>query len=543
MSDYTHEQLTEGVRKAAEAGDNVAANELAAMAAAMPAAQPEPVLELDTESPITQSLLESMGGTLEENAQELSDRYTGMSEANRLGTIDDGMGAVGATRATLSQGIRTGGGLAGDVLSFGWDHLPDYIKDPIKTTAEDVWNFVKEVPGVQQAMAVATEGAQAYDEWAAANPQDAEVAAGTVDIAAVMFPRINPVRPYAVGKANAAVLKDKRGQVATMLRPDPNTGDGRWRETGMGNGRAAVYEPVPAETEMYEIVETVKGINPKRTHRKNAEVVLDDVNASKAELDARIINQGNPEIDLEDVKAELIERTAKLPQQEGLALVGDAEKVANRVLEEAFRILDESDGSALGLLNARRKFDEVVRRVRGDGVYDPTRESGIAAASRIVRGVLNERVKDAVPNANVHDLLNRQHRLIQAHDILDSNAKKEAKNVWGRAIQRLKDTDLLPSTVLALSATGTAAMESVSLGAAVLGAAGIYVGGKMIAGGTRQSKKIIATVVQSLNKAIDKAQGSEVAKLKADRAMLVEYMHDLPTEEQQQSGTSQPTIH
>lgn len=471
--------------------------------------------------PISEELM----GDLSTNWDELGERLGGVYE--RSGSPSE------YAQTTMSQGVRTFGDTVGTLLKHGWKALPDFLTEPTETSIDEFQEYMLQYPTVQDGIQAAQEGMEAYEKWKEANPYDANMAENTIDIAAVMFPRVNPIRPTAVKVVNQSALGAKVARVQETLEPEPNTGPGTWDETSRATGARAVYDPTPPEIEMYEIVEAIPEYNPNRSSRKNAATVRKHVDTYKAETDRRILDNGNPQIDVNSVKEELSQQMSSILDGDGMGLMPNAERVAERVLTEAYKIIDASDGTALGLLNARRKIDDIIRKTRGKGAYDADRINGVDAAARIARTLLNDSVIDAVPDANVHDLLNKQHQLLKAHDILNTKAIKEPKNAWGRLMKSLKDMDLVPATVLGLGATAGTAGNLLGAGAAAsiaIGAGGLYVGGKLL--NPTNSKRVLGSVLEATNKAINKAQKSQVAKLKADRALLLEYMRSLTEQEE-----------
>jgi len=469
----------------------------------------------------------------------LTDRLAGAYEsgvdraASGMEAIGQKYGDVGAQDVLMQSaagGIKMIGQGGMEITKELWNMLPQAFTGP----AEALGSTLAQSPYFRAPLELLNKGYEYYDDWAQKHPAEAAQFGAAFDVGALSSPRLKPGRPDFATKVATKELDRKVRNVQSLLEPDVNTGDGRWREEGLG--RSAVYEPTESEMEMYRRVEMdVPNFSPNRTYRKNAEWTLDVVKDTRKELDSRIVAEGNPMVDIADTIDALDEAIADLPNsRQGTALVGDkqAQDIANRLLEEGRELLLTSDGTALGVMNARREFDSLVAEVLGNGVYDPSNIKGANVATRIIRNEMNERVIDAVPNALVHDLLDKQHQLIKAHDVLNSRATKELRDAFSRSMSKLRSFDLVPSTFLGLAAATGAVAGSPVMASISLGAGGLYLGGRMV--GLARSRQVLGQMAASIEKAIPKVQSAaDKAALRADRAMLLEYLKGLDEEEEQ----------
>lgn len=505
---YTKTQVVEAVKAAHAAGDIAAANELAAYADTLP------------EDVEVTPLADKLEATFQENATEFLDRIDVLNE-------DEYNTASAYVGAGISQLVSAGGDVAMDLVTSGLSHLPESFKAPPRKALAYLANSDAGKAGI----AAAIKGAEAYDEWKTENPQEAERLRQVVDVGAILFPRGNPVRPRAVVNFRKKSMDIRQREIGDSMRPPVTQNLNQWDESSMlSGGREAIYKPNAQEMEMYRVIdETVSEYNPGRTARYNNARVLEKVEDLKTKLDDDIVTAGNPAADVAQLKQDLSDSLANILEHEGMGLTSDAETVAKRVLDEAYKLIDASDGTALGLLNARRDLDKVVARVRGLSAYDPARDSGISVAVQRARTLINGEVDRVAHSANVSDSLYRQSTLLKATDRLQENARSEGTNALRRVVARIQDLPFVGTTVAGMAATaGVVGAATGNAGLIGLGltAAGIVIAGKTVPYATKAGRKIITEILDGSRKAINAAQKSEVAKLKADRAILVEYLRE-----------------
>ena len=100
----------------------------------------------------------------------------------------------------------------------------------------------------------------------------------------------------------------------------------------------------------------------------------------------------------------------------------------------------------------------------------------------------------------------------------------EARDVVSRAVRNLQSVDLLPNTVLALSATGTTALGLAggAVPAAIAGTLGAttYVGIQTLK--PRNRARIYASMLSAIDKAIPLTKGTALKELEMDRLLIVD---------------------
>lgn len=125
--------------------------------------------------------------------------------------------------------------------------------------------------------------------------------------------------------------------------------------------------------------------------------------------------------------------TAKSGLEDNITLVGDQQKIANKILDK-FNVLVKQNGyTPSGLLEARKQLDSWVLSQKGAKVFDPALENAFSSALSAVRQGGNDFIARLVPDAGVKEALRSQSNLYRAIDTLAPQALKEG----GTKLQRL----------------------------------------------------------------------------------------------------------
>jgi hypothetical protein len=267
---------------------------------------------------------------------------------------------------------------------------------------------------------------------------------------------------------------------------------------------------------------------------------MDERGSTRRRLDERIRKAGNPEVSMDTVLEELTrnaKRALEHPQ-----IIGNVEQSLQKILAETARQLEQSDGTALGLLNARRNIDNWITSSRGNA-FDSEFENAITAGRRVVADTLNGIVSEAVPRANVDQLLRKQMLMYQASGVIEQKALAEANTRIGRAMQRVEGVTgaKFPVTPLAMTATAGAGAATMASGMAPYLGAGMVLtasgyGLKRLAA-SPTTRKALGQLLVGIGKAEKAAKGNSqlLADLKLDRAVVSALLTDLrpaPEEEE-----------
>jgi hypothetical protein len=425
-------------------------------------------------------------------------------------------------------------------------------------------NILSESETLQPLIDLAKESYSDFTEELKNYPEEAKVLQATVDTVSLISPPARLEKLSDTGSffedtgmnlikgGRAQVKGDKRKLVKAIL--DPQSKHGRGRTTIEGPLRAKVYHPLQIENEGIDVLTSLDSVKPNQPYTTIFNTVSDEIAKTRRNLDNRIQKAGNPTIELDVVLKELnknADLAIRHPQ-----IIGNVQDSLKKIVAETQRQLAASDGTALGLLNARRKVDEWIESSRG-GAFDSEYENAITAGRRVVADTLNTLVNDAVPSANVDKLLRKQMLMYQARGVIEQKALAEANIGIGRAMQRVELVTgaKFPTTPLAMVATGGAGASLMVSGVMP------YLAVPMVTvasgyGLTRLSKspttkKTLGHLLVGIGKAQKMAKGNAqvLADLRADKALvssLLAEMRSVPeqqplTEEQKQPAQQAPT--
>jgi len=196
---------------------------------------------------------------------------------------------------------------------------------------------------------------------------------------------------------------------------------------------------------------------------------------------------------------------------------GDIQKQLADLSEIVLESVQTRGSDLVGVLEVRRKFDDLINNFDGT----PNAKS---IAARKIRGVLNDTLKANTRGDKLHNLLTKQFHGITAMEDMLPKRNAEARDVFSRAVRNLQSVDLLPNTVLALSATGTTALGYAggaipALGAGALGAT-TYLTIQTLK--PRNKARIYASMLSAIDKAIPLTKGTALKELEMDRILLVD---------------------
>jgi len=418
----------------------------------------------------------------------LGDYMPKATEDNPYADLQSG-GLVGDIDSAVKGGVRAlGADVVPAVSNFVIDSgftlakkiIPDDWQDSIVNYSKQAWDALAANPTVAKGIEIAQEGMDEYDAWAKENPQDAKQLEAAVNIGSLTKPKGAPISRSLKKDANLTIRSNRKAAVREMMEPIGKKGDGTLKIEGKGLNRKKVYEPSKFEADVNSEVMRVPEVNPKRAYTENMNAVRDRSAYYRDELEEFIVKRKkNPEISTTKLKTTIANKVNAIDEE--TLLVGDARAQAIKIYGKAQKLIDESDGTAMGILQARRDLDTWILKSK-NGVFDSNMDSAIAVAAREVRGAMNDSVGNAVGSARVKKLLDRQHKLLSGADLLESKALKEADGVVGRMIGRIEEQTgtKFPTTPLAQAAT--------VVGAAALGGGVPAAGAAALIGGYKGLK-------------------------------------------------------
>ena len=363
--------------------------------------------------------------------------------------------------------------------------IPDDWEDAIVDFSEASWTKLMQNPKFAEGIGFAKDGLEAYQGWADENPDLSRRLEEVINISSVAGSKLVPSKagdfPQLERKVAAKDLSNRKVGVSQMMEPIGKKGEGNL----VINPKTKVKEYVPSkwEQEVNDVVVRTPGVNPKTPFTDNMNAVRNRALSYKDELDTLVLKIGG-DIDKQKVLTGLANKVNNLHTE--TLLSGNALDMGIKIYGRAQELIKASDGTAAGLLQARRDLDKWVNGQRK--TFDSDFETATGIALREVRNFLNDTVADATGSPHVKTLLDKQHKLLTAGDALESKALREADGRIGRMIQKWEDKTggKVPTTPLAQAASAVYLGSKAAVVAPVGALFGMYKGLKWL--GTNHGK-------------------------------------------------------
>ena len=543
----TLEQHKQAYARAMAAGDTLAAYKIKNIiedeqeAKTKAAQQSVQGLDTDTTPQPESTLMERVGEVVQRRGAGIGET---LSRPLDLGLPQEGALGVGEKLVRTIGDVAGGvGEIAGDAIMTGISYLtPDLAKEAV----DDAFNYVSQTEAGKEGLRLATLSADKYKGWADANPDDAKLLESYFNIGAFLTPATKikaPVLDVAetledtggnlVKSGRSKIRGEERDIITAMLEPDAKHLTGEDFEVSEITQKITYNPQSPYTQETIDIVTDSGIVKPKKTYTYNSKKLGEAAKRERNILEARLAR--------EDVilnKANVLREIETKAQQfldEAQRTIGDETKLkqVNSIFGEAVRQVQNSDGSLLGLLEARRGVDKFTRSY--DGKVDFTTQNSLATASRSVRNAMNEILEREAKNTEVARSLRKQAAFLDAAKILNKKISKDGRTVLARLAKVAGN--YMPRTPLAQAATASAAAglatqywPLMTLGA-VTGL--VYGGGKAALSG--EARELLGKIIADTGTAIKKAEKmghlDAVEQMKADRLVLVSLLNESPTEE------------
>lgn len=174
-----------------------------------------------------------------------------------------------------------------------------------------------------------------------------------------------------------------------------------------------------------DIADVVTGIYDKsKTFSENANRVRDAITTEAEKLKSDIAAIDHP-VPKKEAAAAL--KNVKMPD----SIVGDSQKVYNKVFAKAKSIIANNSGSVSGLLDGRKEFDNYVQSVFPN-LYSSDTQTNMRVAIREIRSGWNDFIADQLPkNVDYQASLDKQSLLYDAEETLKEKAARGAPKVQG----------------------------------------------------------------------------------------------------------------
>lgn len=519
---YSREELVQGLNAAVDAGDNKSANEIGALLSQMDeqdAPPPDPNVRQPNETYL-EGVQRRYGSSdfqtpLQEFRPELQERL----DITRSPVSGDNTTSR-AVGAGVSQAARTGGELA---LEAGSVVLPDFVRDAVSVLGES---------GYAKAIGyAASQGLEAYNGFKEQYPRVAEEFETVVDIGALFSPRPDLINlDKAVISARKAATGDKisKEKVALTTLLAPEKLDTLDKTESQGPLNTETWVPNEFEEGVIDTVQTIPGVKPYGTVHENFRAMQKHVDSKRAETDRRVQAQ-DKKVDLDGLKVEFEEAIEDYLASDVVSLASpQAKKSIEQMVESVRTILNSEGNTLMGVLNARRRFDEAVRRSGTN--LDADVATYRVEAALVIRRTLNDYLKKNTQGDELHQLLDTQHLTLTALDRLTNKRNLEGTNALSRFKQSVQDNlgIYLPASVLSVLAIGNVAAGNVGMALGLGATAGVGIAGKQVA---RHGKPVVLKAYAQALSAMDKAikvvnDPAKLEVLELDRQVLVALMND-----------------
>jgi hypothetical protein len=516
----TKEQLKAALKRAYDADDIAAANEIADALEKMDTASKSPPAPEET---YAEGVARRFG---EAGFAEIAGQYK-PEVFRRLAITPEGQGtAVSRIPATMiSQAARTGGELA---LEAGSVVLPDIVKEFASETFE---GFSQTGYGRAFGKALSM-GLEVYNDLANKYPAEAEQFETNVDVGALFSPRPDLInldkKALAAKKAGGQTKIDKeKTAVTSMLAPEKLGVGDKTEPVGIGPFKTETWVPNEFEDGVINSVMTIPGIRPYGTIHENFRVMQNHVETQGKTLDNYVKSQ-NKKIDIEDLNIEFDNALEDFLNSDVYKLASDAaQKQFDKYVSLARDIINSEGNDLKGLLVARRRFDAAIHAA--GQTLDADVATYQAKAGKLVRNVMNDYLKRNTKGDTVHQLLDQQFQTLTALDRLVNKRNAEGINALARLKQNIQSGTgvALPTSVLSVIATTSLFYDpAIALGIAAAGA-GTLVGQQIARHGKSTVLRSYATLLSATNKAIKTIDDpARLEALELDRMVLIELMDE-----------------
>ena len=390
--------------------------------------------------------------------------------------------------------------LGGDALGLVWDWGADGLVEigqegfslltaPMQESAKDEFRDFVESPIGEQGVAALTGGAEMFQKFSNAYPQEARTLAKGFDVVPggrlmkkVFVPTaLRPMRLDKVGHRD--VLRPPTGRdsdVFNMIVPEQTkaqqvlqVAEGRVTDP---SGLTRKQQIVPSKSE-WDVVDELKktDVGANKTMQQNANIVMDKVGELNAQT-AKVASKAKGGVDQSTLQKTITSAIDSQKQSKPSIFGVDGNKSSNTVddvLAQLDIILSRNGTTWEGILKSRQEWDKLMLRDLQIGTYGTGRKaSAVQEVHTIARDVMNGLVNDNVPGTK--ELLKRQNLLLTGSASLNIKAADEASTALGRLMREINIHN--PTTPLAQLST----LLSPIVWAGAVAVAPFVLGGKAI---------------------------------------------------------------
>lgn len=257
----------------------------------------------------------------------------------------------------------------------------------------------------------------------------------------------------------------------------------RTTETGKGIFKKSIIEPSTIEARIEKSVATIQGVSEKNTAQKNFNIIK-KANIEEAQNLERLVSENNFIISKKEIKSNLLK--AKNELSESPLITGDAEKMAEKLINKANKIIEANEGSGKGLLKVRKEYDAWVKTQKPKA-FDAKAENAFSLANDKIRDTLNKLLDEKIVNVETKASRLKQSNLYSALKNIEPKAAIEADTAVGRAFQNMANAVGIKNKIVQQVAAvagigGLGAAATFAPSAAIAGGLGflVYKGGQLV---------------------------------------------------------------
>jgi hypothetical protein len=392
-------------------------------------------------------------------------------------------GALNVAKGLGRSALRTVGGVAGATFA------PITEAPIVKPALEAVSTGISKIPGVETIVQKATELAKKHPESAKDLEDIINIAtiAGGSSLQKPMGATLEKtgVALEKSGLKSADIAKKSFAKELIMPVETKAVKLGQVKRTSEASGffKKDIVNPTQTETKMAEEISKISGISEKNTYQKNYNLVK-DYNVSQAEKLENDVAKNNFAISKEITISKLDESAKSL--SESPLITGDAETMANKLINGAKKFVESNEANGSGLLKARKEYDNWVLSQKPKA-FDAKAENAFTIANRSIRDTINTVLDENAVNLGVKESLRSQSTLYRAMENIAPKAAEEANTPIARAFQRMANAVGLKNKIVQQVAAiagigGLGAAATFAPGAVVVGGGGflVYRAGKLV---------------------------------------------------------------
>ena len=366
---------------------------------------------------------------------------------------------------TVGNPVSLGFDVAANAITVGAEKAFGLLPESAQEGAYEFLQNSLQTEAGQQALAAISSGEEAWDKFSKANPNEAANYSAIFNITAGLprtlsgpfssatRPNLSPdLKPTKISKMgtrkvteplagidkdiyNIAFSTNKKRPEQALLTTDPQ-------------GPLAVQRQLATKGEL-EVVDELKkaGVRGSKTLQQN-------LNATTAYLDSlekplialakktkELINPESFNLNLKNVFKQIREDYPSVFNNK------EASKKFSKNYQQMVAEIKKQGNTAEGLINARRIFDDIMKR-QGVDVSSASLNSSVLSA-KALRIAVNETLFEVLPQAK--EIFKRQSRILSVQDTIAIKAAEEAKSGLGRYIQTLGLDKLVANTGISIA--------------------------------------------------------------------------------------------